>query len=692
MLASYQLCFLVFVAAQLRESLSHSTGEEHFLDRFSSDTRCGWDCIITESDFSKGCDPVSTKKRLVKFNVIYDLFVNSKCLNQTSYKPYGTFTDNYTVWIPANNTLNSFSHGIIGIWNFLLNCFEEGEIRGFCNLGPERPTILASPTDLRTEAATTIDEKGYELVTQTPWRKVGIHLLILLSWVCSYYIPALLCLFSPTLVMESGIRHIVLEGASPVSIRALIGNNVFFKDCSTVAYTWYQKGEMFIVRLLFMAFLILLIAPGITAFNITPGFIDIPNFSHPFMSVCVTLYLIKWVDCLFFYPAGVSPEVRNCIYCMACHEFKSNPGGACLCVDLPQLILNHIKIQPLILAEFWSLFSVGLQIYFQGIFLLWKGCARWIIRVCLVLVLLPTFPFALILSLLVLLVISLVSLGPATPNVLISREALLLKMHIRSSMFVRLPAVLKISVVFTAEMCVFWLAFLGGYCLLVSASMGFLLTLLLGLNMLLLFPEKSLPFVACFLLFCYYLFSNYSSFTDRYHDLSLTIFNCYKKQTDQISQEEVDINTTNNCSDDKHNGGGVKIPKELFDMACEELKPVRESLSLLVFKVVFIASFLYVAFYLTMQLDFGVKPLAKTVVAVLIGLFPKILISKYFEGERQKQVEALIIEEKAPKIVEAYLNSVLRANEGQENSPGADTDEVSLQIVESEKNIAILHI
>ena len=150
MLASYQLCFLVFVAAQLRESLSHSTGKEHFLDRFSSDTRCGWDCIITESDFSKGCDPVFTKKRLVNFNVIYDLFVNSKCLNQTSYKPYGTFTDNYTVWIPANNTLNNVSHGIKGMWNFLLNCFEEGEIRGFCNLEPARPTILASPRDLRT--------------------------------------------------------------------------------------------------------------------------------------------------------------------------------------------------------------------------------------------------------------------------------------------------------------------------------------------------------------------------------------------------------------------------------------------------------------------------------------------------------------------------------------------------------------
>ena len=54
-------------------------------------------------------------------------------------------------------------------------------------------------------------------------------------------------------------------------------------------------------------------------------------------------------------------------------------------------------------------------------------------------------------------------------------------------------------------------------------------------------------------------------------------------------------------------------------------------------------------------------------------------------------MEALTIEEKAPKIVESYLNSVLQANEGQENS-GADTDEVSLQVVESQENIAILHI
>ena len=152
----------------------------------------------------------------------------------------------------------------------------------------------------------------------------------------------------------------------------------------------------------------------------------------------------------------------------------------------------------------------------------------------------------------------------------------------------------------------------------------------------------------------------------------------------------MNINTTNNPSGDKQNGGVVKIRKELFDIACEVLIAIREAPCLICFKVVFISSFLFLVFYLTMQLDFGVTPLTKTVVAVLTGLFPRI-ICKYFEGEIQKRMEALTIEEKAPKIVKSYLNSVLQTNEGQENS-GADTDEVSLQVVESEENIAILQI
>ena len=96
---------------------------------------------------------------------------------------------------------------------------------------------------------------------------------------------------------------------------------------------------------------------------------------------------------------------------------------------------------------------------------------------------------------------------------------------------------------------------------------------------------------------------------------------------------------------------------ELLDIACEELKPVRESHCLVVFKVVFIVKLSIPCLLPDNATRFRCyMPLTKTVVAVLTVLFPKI-VCKYLGGERQKRVEALIIEEKAPKIVEKYLNN-----------------------------------
>ena len=89
----------------------------------------------------------------------------------------------------------------------------------------------------------------------------------------------------------------------------------------------------------------------------------------------------------------------------------------------------------------------------------------------------------------------------------------------RSSLFVRLPA-LKICAQFI-DCCVLWLAGLAGYCLLLLFCREVLLIILSAFATVLLFSEKSLPFAACFLHFCYYLFSNYSSFTDSYHESPL---------------------------------------------------------------------------------------------------------------------------------------------------------------------------
>ena len=58
----------------------------------------------------------------------------------------------------------------------------------------------------------------------------------------------------------------------------------------------------------------------------------------------------------------------------------------------------------------------------------------------------------------------------------------------------------------------------------------------------------------------------------------------------------------------------MKIPSVFFDLACEELKPIGEALCSFLFSLFLILSFLLLAFYYIIELDFGVKPVKKTLV------------------------------------------------------------------------------
>lgn len=87
MLSAAPHCFVVLLAVQLVQgSPQHSgTEEEHSISEgFSNHITCSWNCRVTESDFTKQCDPVFTKKRLITFNVLYDLEVNKKCFNHAN--------------------------------------------------------------------------------------------------------------------------------------------------------------------------------------------------------------------------------------------------------------------------------------------------------------------------------------------------------------------------------------------------------------------------------------------------------------------------------------------------------------------------------------------------------------------------------------------------------------------------------
>ena len=164
MLSAAPHCFVVLLAVQLVQSSSQHNGidgEYSVGEGFSNHTKCSWNCRVTESNFTKQCDPVFTKKRIITFNVHYDLEVNKKCLNQTSYKSCHYITDNFNVWTPANITVSSFSRGIKGVLTWSVSCYEEGQIKGFCHFKPRRTTILR-PRDFRKEVKESIEEMaGY---------------------------------------------------------------------------------------------------------------------------------------------------------------------------------------------------------------------------------------------------------------------------------------------------------------------------------------------------------------------------------------------------------------------------------------------------------------------------------------------------------------------------------------------------
>ena len=120
-------------------------------------------------------------------------------------------------------------------------------------------------------------------------------------------------------------------------------------------------------------------------------------------------------------------------------------------------------------------------------------------------------------------------------------------------------------------------------------------------------------------------------------------------------------------------GNVVKIPKELFDMACEELMPIREGVCKLVLKVFLILSFVFLAFFTIMQLHIDATPGMKALVTFFTGSFPKV-VAICIDGGRQGKLESIVIKERAAMIVQDYINRTQSAN--QQDNSGVNTDEV----------------
>ena len=130
--------------------------------------------------------------------------------------------------------------------------------------------------------------------------------------------------------------------------------------------------------------------------------------------------------------------------------------------------------------------------------------------------------------------------------------------------------VIRLLVV-SLDFCVSCLAATGGLIVLRSAALGVLLFIQLGLK--LLFSVENLPLVVCLILASYYLWGVYDSFIKKYEDLAIYLSNCQ----DQLTNHDITSNQSRICLPwrEEERLKTRIIPKELFNIACEELMPIR---------------------------------------------------------------------------------------------------------------------
>ena len=78
----------------------------------------------------------------------------------------------------------------------------------------------------------------------------------------------------------------------------------------------------------------------------------------------------------------------------------------------------------------------------------------------------------------------------------------------------------------------------------------------------------------------------------------------------------------------------------------------------------------------------------KALFTILTGILPKI-VAIYIDGGRQRKIEAMITDQRIPRILREYFKKASRSYKGQDRDYGADVDETLSQNM-NEENIELI--
>ena len=664
-------------------------------------TRCSWNCAIMDAHFLEEMKTKTAKKKVIRLVVKYEKRVNDKCVNQTSGNgSRGNVTEHWEILL-LGKQLSVLKKALESVAN-MMSCSDPDsvdelkKIMAICTLTPvstksTEPTYYSGSSTnfflyrlanlgvkldtidcstqmkdnsqpcIKITKSTGNNSSTFEgLLNCSGWAEdflFWLHVVFLLIF--CYYSPTFFCLFSPTEVTEDGVHQIVLDGASPVSLESLMGNYFFSKED-----TMRHRARMFILRAVVLPFPFLGLAIFGEYLQQSKEFLtaEIFGVSHILQSRMIA-YCVCYNILAFYGSFCISRRCKGSP-CLGCRLVKSK---TLVCQkNLPKNIINHLRIQPQIITHCWGVFMRHLLNYFKTCFLLIPSvcelsAATLLLRWFLFVVLMSLSPAIIIILLMLMLLLILISIILTSPLIVLcdipgqlSKYAYNFNIPCLRRLFscfvflsVGIPALLGISRLLVFAGVGMFIAFLSAFVLLLS--------------------EESLPFVACLVLVLYYIWSSYSSFTNKYQELALALFKHVKSykisrhsQVPGLSPEIISL-LENTQTTVGNKGNVIKIPQKLFYMACEELMPLRESVCVLILKVTILVSFVLLVFSSTILLNVGATPIMRTLMAFLTGFFPKI-IAIYLDGGNQKKIKAIIAEEKIPEIVQKFIEGTSAAN------------------------------
>ena len=348
------------------------------LRNFHKEIRCTLNFKAINSGVTKEMKSmIGTRRGSVISLAVLSLEVDGKCMNLTVCDPTGNIDEymivtcmNLTVCEPSGNIDEDMPGYMIvrsrnnllfrgNLAKAILMIKSKGLVYGgkslpriMCFLPSSQKTYTSHRTNTEALTDNVIDVNGMETNQQHEQQRntlpsdchecpcpPSVHLTrsslnaAIASAIASaiaFCIPALLCLFSPTGITQDGIQQINLEGASPVSLRSMIGNYFFSQDYSARAFT-----EIIVVfSVLFFLNFFRLFADS----NLWPGLYLLLNSFRLFHLLCYVCCVFQ----LYMSFLGVkSSDEKTCSLCSSDqHELK------CRDLSFPKRITHHLCQQP----------------------------------------------------------------------------------------------------------------------------------------------------------------------------------------------------------------------------------------------------------------------------------------------------------------------------------------------------------